>query len=130
MRDATLSLTSKEIARWSEPLVADHIYSAYENLFGGKGDKSEALGRQHCRMWRNLLGGGMLNAQFARRELMKLARMCRVDEAAVESIDAAIFSALLGLILRRGHGSIDAARLDGMALVQAASTLGEIRKAA
>lgn len=131
MRDAGFSQESAEVGAWSEPLVADRIFGAYEQLFGGRTEGSEALGRQHCRMWRNLLApGAQVHAQFARRELIKLARRAQLRDSDVERIDAAILADLLNLILRRGHGSIDSARSDGMALVQAASTLGEIRRVA
>jgi hypothetical protein len=126
----TYSKTSQDIARWSEPLVADQIYAAYERAVCARNEVSETLGRQHCRMWRNLLCGETQRAQFARRDLVKLARMASVDLALVEEIDAAIFDFLLGVVLRRCHGSEAAARIDGLALVQAASTLGEIRMAA
>jgi hypothetical protein len=130
MRETTFPRANREISKWSEPLVADHIYGEYERLLGGRTEHSEALGRQHFRMWRNLLGGKTATAEHARRELLTLARGSNLQIGAVEAIDAAIFRELLSLILRRGHGSLDAARTDGMVLVQAASTLGEIRKAA
>jgi hypothetical protein len=122
--------TQKEIARWSEPLVADHIYPEYERYFGGKNELSEELGRRHCRVWRNLLNGEAPHVKSARGNLLKLAHMVNLDDGALEAIDAAIFNDLLDVILRRCHGSRDKARLDGMTLVQAASMLGEIRKAA
>jgi len=130
MRAKPLQTTPKEILRWSEPLVADEIYAAYERLVGGKNDVSESLGRQHCRMWRNLLGGEAHRAQLARRDLVKLARLAELDLQAIETIDATIFDNLLGVILRRCVGSQAAARMDGRVLVEAASTLGEIRRVA
>lgn len=122
--------SSEDIARWSEPLVADQIYGAYERAIGARNEVSETLGRQHCRVWRNLLDGEAQRAQSARRDLLTLAHMSRIDLPTLEKIDSAIFDYLLGVILRRRQGSEAAARIDGMALVKAASTLGEIRKAA
>jgi hypothetical protein len=122
--------TARDIARWSEPLVADHIYGDYERAIGARNEVSETLGRQHCRMWRNLLAGEAQRAHLARRDLLSLAQKWRIDLATLEKIDAAIFDYLLGVILRRCQGSETAAKIDGLALVQAASTLGEIRKAA
>jgi hypothetical protein len=130
MRASVFSTTSKEIVRWSEPLVADHIYNEYERLLGGRSDASESLGRQHCRMWRHLLDSEAQRAHVARRDLVNLARLARINPAEIEAMDAAIFDELLNVILRRGLSSRDSARLDGMVLVRAASTLGEIRQAA
>ncbi len=122
--------TQKEMARWSEPLVADHIYPEYERYFGGKNELSEEMGRRHCRVWRNLLNGEALYVKSSRRNLLKLAHTVNLDEIALDAIDTGIFDDLLDVILRRCHGSRDKARLDGMTLVQAASMLGEIRMAA
>lgn len=131
MREAGSLAETAAVAVWSESLIADRIFSAYEQIFGERSEGSEALGRQHCRMWRNLLApGAQVHAQFARRELIKLARRAQLRDSDVERIDAAILADLLTLILRRGQGSIGAARNDGMALMQAASTLGEIRRVA
>jgi hypothetical protein len=81
-------------------------------------------------MWRNLLEGQTTRALEARRNLIRLAYGARLDMRELEEIDQSIFDDLLGVILRRCKGSHVAARLQGMALVMAASTLGEIRKAA
>ncbi len=130
MRSNSIETHAKEIVRWSEPLVADYIHGQYERLLGGSSDITEALGRQHCRMWRDLLNGEGRRAQLARRDLLKLAQLAKLGEASLDAIDASIFDALFDVILRRSTGSRDTARIDGHALVQAASTLGEIRHAA
>jgi len=130
MRVSTLQTEKREISRWSEPLVADDVYHAYEACFGGKTDFSEFLGRQHCRMWRSLLEGEAQHARLARRELVRFAGNAGLGEDLLNAIDMKIFNNLLEIILRRGFGSRDSARVDGMTLVHAASTLGEIRKAA
>jgi len=130
MQSEDISGKGRDLTRWSEPLVADHIYGEYERRIGRRDDISETLGRQHCRMWRNLLDGEALRADAARRDLLKLAAMAGLAPETLDAIDAAIFDELLNVILRRGWSSRDTARLEGLALVQAASTLGEIRHAA
>ncbi|HEY8260379.1 MAG TPA: hypothetical protein VIG55_04135 [Methylosinus sp.] len=89
----------------------------------------DALGRQHCRMWRSLLEGETVLARDARSDLVKLARRANVDERSLEAIDESVMDELFRVILRRWHGR-DEAHLNGMALMIAASTLGEIRRAA
>ncbi|MGA8171189.1 MAG: hypothetical protein WB816_10240 [Methylocystis sp.] len=121
---------SSEIIRWSEPVIADCIYSAYERCFGGQTEISEALARCHCRLWRNLLNAEPVVARYLRRELVKAASDQRMSSAAVDAIDAAVFSHLLEVLMRPGQRPRDVAREDGMLLVHAASTLGEIRKVA
>jgi hypothetical protein len=130
MRVSPAHSEEREIARWSEPLVADDIYNAYEACFGGKSDLTEFLGRHHCRMWRSLLEGEARRAELTRRELVQFAQRAGIGEEVLTAIDMKIFNNLLEIILRRGMGSRDSARSDGMTLVHAASTLGEIRRAA
>jgi hypothetical protein len=130
MRVSSFQSEDREIARWSEPLVADDVYYAYETSLGGKTDLSEFLGRQHCRMWRSLLEGEARRAEASRRDLVRFAKGAGFGEDVLNAIDMKIFNNLLDIILRRGLGSRDAARTDGMTLVHAASTLGEIRRAA
>jgi hypothetical protein len=122
--------TSIEIASWSEPLVADRIFGVYQSWFRGHRQMWDALGRQHCRMWRSLLAGEASLARNARSDLLKLARRANLGEQNLAAIDESVMDELFRVILRRWQGSHDAARLNGMALVRAASTLGEIRRAA
>ncbi len=130
MRGKPFRTIDEEIARWSEPLVADQIYDAYERWLGGACDESETLGRHHCRLWRNLLSGDIPHARQARGDLVEFARVAKGGEAILEAIDAAVLNELLQIILRRAPSSRDAARKDGMALMRAASTLGGMRAAA
>jgi hypothetical protein len=125
-----IEFSTSEIARWSEPLIADFIYSAYEQCFGGRTPASEALGGRHCRLWRNLLNEEPTVAVYLRRELLKAAAVERLPISTVDAIDAAVLDSLLDVLMRPGLRSRDSARNDGLSLVHAASTLGEIRKVA
>lgn len=130
MQSTEFAETSREIARWSEPLVADRIYGVYRAWFEGRGQMWDLLGRQHCRMWRSLLEGEAIHAKHARSDLLRLAKRANLEEQNLEAIDETVMDELFRVILRRWQGSRDEARMNGMALVLAASTLGEIRKAA
>jgi hypothetical protein len=122
--------TGKEIARWSEPLIADFIYRAYEGFLGGPTEASEALGHQHCQLWRKLLDNEPGIARYLRRDLLRAAAAQGLALETIDAIDIGVFDQLMDVVMRRRLRSRDAARSDGMTLVHAASTLGEIRKAA
>jgi hypothetical protein len=131
MRLRSFDDARKEIARWSEPLVADRILMVYDQrLAGAEAASSQALAFQHRRMWRNLLEGQTARALEARRNLVRLAQKAHLGECDLEEIDRSILDELLGVILRRCQGSLMTARVQGMTLVMAASALGEIRKGA
>ena len=112
-----------EMARWSEPLIADQVYRRYERYLGDRNAASETLGRLHCRMWRLLLSGKAAEAQSVLRHLSSVARLANLDDRLLESINAAIFNDLLGVIVRRCRCSREMTRVAGRMLLQAAETL-------
>jgi hypothetical protein len=121
---------SRDIARWSEPLVADRVIMVYDQRLFGAESASRALAFQHRRMWRDLLEGQTARALEARRNLMRLARSAHIDRRDLEEIDRSILDELLDAILRRCKGSHISARVQATALMMAAAALGEIRRAA
>jgi hypothetical protein len=130
MRSGIFQHADKEIGWWSAPLIADSIYGAYEQLLGGKSEMSDSLARQHCRLWRSLLENDVKRAQQTKIRLFALIRLAHLNEAALDEIDTDVLENLLDVILRRNAGGHETARVDGKALVRAASALGEIRHAA
>ena len=126
MLDTQAWTTGDEMARWSEPLVADQIYGEYERRLGSTNKASKTLGRQHCRMWRHLLEGETISASSAQRELLKLAQTVNLDNRALGAINAAILADLLSIISCRSRRSRNTARLAGMSLLRAAKMLNEI----
>lgn len=125
MQSSPIQFSSHDIARWSEPLIADCVYAAYESSMGGRTENSEALGRLHCRLWRNLLNGELVLARYLRRELLKAAVAEKLGDATLDAIDSAVFEQLLDVIIRRGQRAARPAHVDGMSLLRAASALGE-----
>ncbi len=130
MRDNNFHDRSAEFALWSAPLIADRVHGGYEGRLGEENDFSQTLAWLHRRLWRNLLDGEEQQAQQTRRELLAVARLASVRLEEIEAIDAVIVDDLLGVILRHGLSSRDAARHCGLKLVQAAASLGEMRAAA
>jgi hypothetical protein len=126
MLDTQAWTTGDEMARWSEPLVADQIYGEYERRLGRENKVSEALGRRHCLMWRHLIVGETNSAKSAQRELLKLAQTVNLDNSALGAINAAILADLLSIISYRSRRSRNTARLAGMSLLRAAKMLNEI----
>ena len=124
-----IGISDREIARWSEPLIADYIYAAYERC-SAPSDAATRLGRLHCRLWRCLFDGETSGARRLRYELLKEAQALRIAGATLDAIDAAVLEELLDVVMRRSQRSRALAHADGMTLVNAASALGEIRIAA
>jgi hypothetical protein len=130
MHTKTCEISTRQIASWSEPLIADYVFAAYERCFGGPCEAARILARQHCRVWRSLLRSELGGARASRAELLQSAARQRLAGAAIDAIDTGVFEQLLDIVVRRGQRWRDLAHSDGMALVHAASTLGEIREVA
>lgn len=130
MHERTIGLFGRDIALWSEPLIADYVYAAYERCLDGQAEIAELLTQQHCRVWRALLDSEPIMARFLRQELLKALAGLRLATETLDAIDIGVCDELLEVIMRRSQRSRDSARCDAMALVQAASMLGEIRMAA
>jgi hypothetical protein len=123
-------LFGRDIALWSEPLIADYVYTAYERCLDGQNEIAALLTQQHCRVWRALLDGEPIMARFLRQELLKALARLKLNNETLDAIDVGVCDELLEVIMRRSQRSRASARSDGMALVQAASMLGEIRNVA
>ena len=122
-------ISDGDIARWSEPLVADRIYCAYERCRPTRLAAS-TLGRLHCQVWRCLLDGETMVARRLRQDLVKVGQAHGIAATTMDAIDASVIEELLDVVMRRSPGSRAVARSEGMTLVNAAGALGEIRAAA
>ncbi|HYA81170.1 MAG TPA: hypothetical protein VED87_09600 [Methylocystis sp.] len=122
-------ISDRDIARWSEPLVADSIYCAYERCRPSRLAAS-TLGRLHCQVWRCLLDGETIVARRLRQDLVKEGQAHGITATTMDAIDATVIEELLVVVMRRSQRSRAMARSEGMTLVNAASALGEIRAAA
>ena len=69
-------------------------------------------------------------AALARRDLLRTAEGEDLSGASIDAIDTAVFELSLDVVMRRGQRTHDDAQSDLIALMHAASTLGEIRKVA
>jgi hypothetical protein len=129
VRSYEFEIKSSGIVRWSEPLIADRISYVYDYCLHNH-EASKAIKSEHCWMWRYLLEGRTSLAKRARRQLLELTTRANLEETALEQIDKSVMDDLFCTILRRWRAPSNESRLNGMALMMAASTLGEIRNGA
>lgn len=119
-----------DILDWCEPVVGDRISDAYDACFGGNQDFCKPLARQHTRLWRLIIGADKRRAAEARRDLVRLARACRLGPEALDAIDRLVLDELIDVITSRFQGSPANTRRYGRLLIEASATLTETRLAA
>ena len=93
-------------------------------------DGAAALASLHCRLWRRLLNGETTDARRLRDLLLREAGAQQLAVQTLDAVDATVMEELLEVVMRRSQSSRVAAHSDGMTLIRAASSLGEIRSAA
>jgi len=120
----------RDILDWSDPVVGDCLFEAYDACFGGNAQLSRPMSRQHARVWRLIIGGEKRRAAEARRDLLKLARTCRMGAEALDAIDRLVMDELVDVMAVRFRGSCSQTRLCGRLLIEASATLVEARLAA
>ncbi|HMK90363.1 MAG TPA: hypothetical protein VK446_12115 [Methylocystis sp.] len=130
MRTSIFGLAGREIARWSEPLVADLVYDSYRRCKQASLEAQLGLARLHCRFWRKLLEGDTPTARQLRSELAAAVTAQELGDDSIDAIDTEVLEELLSVVMRCNQHSRATAEDDGMTLVRAASKLGEMRKAA
>lgn len=119
----------QDILDWSEPLVGDRLLEAYHACFGGNMELCRPMTRQHARVWRLIIASQKTRAAEARRDLLQLARICRLSVEAIDAIDRLVLDELVDVISARFQGSPANTRLYGRLLVEASATLTETRLA-
>ncbi len=117
----------QDILDWSDPLVGDRLSEAYDICFGGNMELCRPMTRQHSRVWRMIIGGDKRRAADARRDLLRLARACRLSVEALDSIDRLVLDELVDVIAARFQGSPANTRLYNRLMVEASATLVETR---
>lgn len=117
----------QDILDWSDPLVGDRLSEAYDICFGGNMEFCRPMTRQHSRVWRMIIGGDKRRAADARRDLLRLARACRLSVEALDSIDRLVLDELVDVIAARFQGSPANTRLYNRLMVEASATLVETR---
>jgi hypothetical protein len=129
MHPPDLSAVRRDLAEWSEPLIADCVSAFYTACFGGDQRRARPMTLQHCRLWRNLLLQDGLHAHNARRELVRLCQLTGLDVRILDRIDELVLDELIDVIAARFHRSPATARDYSRSLISAASSLTEARMA-
>ena len=119
----------RDILDWSDPVVGDCLFEAYDACFGGNNEWSRPMSRQHARVWRLIIGGDKKRAAEARRDLLRLARTCRMSAEALDAIDRLVLDELVDVMAARFRSSSINTRLYGRLLIEASATLVETRHA-
>jgi hypothetical protein len=127
MRLSDLSVARRDLAEWSEPLIADRVGEIYAICFSGDQQRIRPMTRQHCRLWRNLLLQDSSRVQNARRELVRLGKLAGVESHTLDRIDEAVFDELAEVVVARFHRSPMTTRDYSKSLIRAASSLAEAR---
>jgi len=118
-----------DILDWSDPVVGDCLFEAYDSCFGGNMDLSRPMTRQHARVWRLIISGDKRRAAEARRDLLRMARTCRMGSEAVDAIDRLVLDELVDVMAARFRASPNDTRHCGRVLIEASATLVETRHA-
>ena len=118
-----------DILDWSGPVVGDCLIEAYETCLGENHHWSRPLCRQHARVWRHIIGGDKRQAAEARRELLQLARTCRLSAEALDAIDRLVLDELVDVMATRFRSSSNDTRRYGRLLIETSATLVETRHA-
>lgn len=127
MRQSDLSAARRDLAEWSEPLIADRVSEFYMACFGGDQQRVRPMTLQHCRLWRNLLLQEGNRAHDARRELVRLGQLAGLESQTLDRLDEVVLDELANVVVARFHRSPATTRDYSRSLIRAATSLAEAR---
>ena len=127
MQPADLSAVRRDLAEWSEPLIADCIGEYYSLRFSGDVRRVRPLTQLHCRLWREVLLQDSSHARITRRELVRLGRLAGVDPPTLNKIDEIVVDELVDVIAARFHRSPSTTGSYAKSLIRVAESLTEAR---
>ena len=127
MQPADLSAVRRDLAEWSEPLIADCIGDYYSARFRGDERRVRPLVQLHCRLWREVLLQDGSQARGTRRELVRLGRLAGIDPPTLNKIDELVVDELTDVIAARFHRSPSTTRDYAKSLIRVAESLIEVR---
>ncbi len=127
MQPADLSAVRRDLAEWSELLIADCISEYYTVRFRGDVRRVRPLAQLHCRLWREVLLQDSSQARGTRRELVRLGRLAGVDPPTLDKIDELVIDELTDVIAARFHRSPVTTSDYAKSLIRAAESLTEVR---
>ncbi len=129
MRNEDIAAERADIADWSSPLIADCLETGYRACLGSNEELVQHLTQQHRRLWMSLVGNDRAKAAEARGVLFSLAKICSLNDEALEAIDELVMDELSEVVSRRFQGSPAKTRSYNRVLIDAASMLTRARLA-
>jgi hypothetical protein len=117
------------LQQWSEPLIFDRLYFAYNKLIKDAA-LARGLTRLHARVWRALIGGDMTAFETLRPTLVTALGHCSLSLDHLAEVDGEIMTELLDVVITRYNRSHRTAKAYHLALMQLAGRLAPARAAA
>ncbi len=127
MRAHDISSERADIAGWSEPLIADCLSLAYRACLGDDDQLVTPIARQHRRLWSSLVIGDFGKAAEARSLLQALAKLCRLSNNALDTIDTLVLDELAEVVSLRYQGSPRTVSNYSRLLIESAKALATVR---
>ena len=119
-----------DLVGWSTPLIADCLGVAYRACLGEDEPIVDYFAKQHGRVWLCAVGGDPFQATESQRTLGALAKLCRLSDEALDTIDNLVMDELAEVVSRRYQGSPAKTRAYNRILIDAASVMTRTRLAA
>jgi hypothetical protein len=101
MRSQEQSETRRELADWSQPIIVDYLHELYARELGGGHQSLRVLALSHGRLWRFLIQQDDERLPLARKEIVGIARLAGLKTSVVDSIDQAMLSELMDVVVAR-----------------------------
>jgi len=117
------------LLEWSEPIIYDRLLMAYRARLGEQAAVWK-LARLHCRVWRALISGDMVQFETSRDDLVAALAENRLNLDNLAADDAGIMVELLEVVMARYHNSMRTAKSYHLALIELAARLRPPRRAA
>ena len=111
------------LRQWSEPLIFDRLFTAYQSLLRDN-VLARNMARMHGRVWRALIGGDMSGFEALRETLVAALEPCGLTLDHLAEVDGEIMIELLDVVISRYNRSRRVARTYHLALMQLAGRLG------
>ena len=123
------AVASSGLQEWSEPVIFDQLFGAYQRLVRDD-DLARGLTRLHARVWRALIGGELQSFELLRKTLVDALQHCGLTLDHLAEVDGEIMIELLDVVISRYNRSHHVARAYHLALMRLAGHLGPARLAA
>ena len=123
MRSQELVDARRDLADWSQPIVVDYMHELYSRELGAGNQSLRVLALSHGRLWRFLILQDAERLPLARKEIVGIARLAGLKSSVVDTIDQAMLSELMDVVVARFMRTPALARNYGQILLGASARL-------